>query len=132
MYIKNTSSKIISIGTTVLLPDAIMETDKETTLLPAISAFIQKGFIVVEEDRPRFALPTQYSREAADANQEDNVPAMRELSSGNGEIEGDGENPKNIDDGTGSSENPKDGAVRKRSRRAPGASETNADEKIVE
>ncbi len=38
MYIKNTRSKIISIGTTVLMPDTTMATDIETTRLPAIVA----------------------------------------------------------------------------------------------
>lgn len=50
MTIKNTGSKIISIGTTVLMPDATMKASKAVCETPAVKAFIKKGLLTVTED----------------------------------------------------------------------------------
>ena len=43
MKIRNKGSKIINIGTTILMPDASMDINEATLKLPAIQAFIAKG-----------------------------------------------------------------------------------------
>jgi treponemal membrane protein B len=50
MIIKNTGSKIISIGTTVLMPDGEMKVNKEIASTPAIRAFERMGLVKVEDD----------------------------------------------------------------------------------
>lgn len=50
MTIKNIGSKIISIGSTVLMPDATMKANKAVCDAPAVKALIGKGMIAVVED----------------------------------------------------------------------------------
>lgn len=62
MTIKNIGSKIISIGTTVLMPDASLTTDKKTAETPAIKAMVKAGLLSVEED----VKPTRAPRQSKD------------------------------------------------------------------
>lgn len=126
MYIKNTSSKIISIGTTVLMPDTTMATDIETTRLPAIAALIQKGFVVIEEGKNELNKPAQHQIRATDASSDDKE------SCGNEDIERDKEMSKSTGDETVLSETLKDGVAKKRSKKNSGTSETNPDENLGE
>ncbi len=126
MYIKNTSSKIISIGTTVLMPDTTMVTDIETTRLPAIAALIQKGFVVIEEGKNELNKPAQHQIRAADASSDNKE------SCGSEDIERDKEMPKSTGDETGLSETLKDGVAKKRSKKNSSTSETNPDENLGE
>lgn len=50
MTIKNIGSKIISVGSTVLMPDATMKANKVVCDAPAVKALIEKGMIAVVED----------------------------------------------------------------------------------
>ena len=47
MKIKNTSSKVISVGPTVILPDAEAAIDKTYANTPAVKALIGRGFLTV-------------------------------------------------------------------------------------
>ena len=49
MKIRNKGSKIINIGTTILMPDASMDINEATLKLPAIQAFIAKGLLETDE-----------------------------------------------------------------------------------
>lgn len=49
MIIKNIGAKIISIGSTVLMPDAEMKASKDVAETPAIQAFVRLGFVKVED-----------------------------------------------------------------------------------
>ena len=49
MKIRNKGSKIINIGTTILMPDASMDITEATLKLPAIQAFIAKGLLETDE-----------------------------------------------------------------------------------
>lgn len=53
MKIKNTSSKVISVMTTVLLPDEECETSAEVVALPSVKALIEKNFLKVIADEPK-------------------------------------------------------------------------------
>lgn len=54
MTIKNIGSKIISIGTTVLLPDATMKANKAICETPAVKAFVKKGLLsIVDDAKPK-------------------------------------------------------------------------------
>ena len=46
MIIKNISSKIISIGLVLLKPDTQVDVDAKIAELPAVKAFIKKGWLV--------------------------------------------------------------------------------------
>lgn len=50
MTIKNIGSKIISIGTTVLMPDATMKASKAVCDTPAVKAFVKKGLLSISEE----------------------------------------------------------------------------------
>ena len=54
MKIRNKGSKIINIGTTILMPDASMDINEATLKLPAIQAFIAKGLLETDESEPAF------------------------------------------------------------------------------
>ena len=47
MIIKNTGTKIVHIGTTVLMPEATMTADKEVCESSVIKAFVKKGLLTV-------------------------------------------------------------------------------------
>ncbi len=51
MIIKNIGSKIISIGTTVLMPDATMKANKDVCETPAIKAFVKKGLLEIKDEK---------------------------------------------------------------------------------
>lgn len=53
MKIKNTSSKVISVMTTVLLPDEECETSAEVVALPSVKALIEKNFLKVVADEAK-------------------------------------------------------------------------------
>ena len=54
MKIRNKGSKIINIGTTILMPDASMDINEATLKLPAIQAFIAKGLLETDESEVAF------------------------------------------------------------------------------
>lgn len=54
MKIRNKGSKIINIGTTILMPDASMGINEATLKLPAIQAFIAKGLLETDESEAAF------------------------------------------------------------------------------
>lgn len=54
MKIRNKGSKIINIGTTILMPDASMDINEATLKLPAIQAFIAKGLLETDESEASF------------------------------------------------------------------------------
>ena len=54
MKIRNKGSKIINIGTTILMPDASMDNNEATLKLPAIQAFIAKGLLETDESDAAF------------------------------------------------------------------------------
>ncbi len=54
MKIRNKGSKIINIGTTILMPDASMDVNEATLKLPAIQAFIAKGLLETDESDVAF------------------------------------------------------------------------------
>lgn len=54
MKIRNKGSKIINIGTTILMPDASMDINEATLKLPAIQAFIAKGLLETDESEDAF------------------------------------------------------------------------------
>ncbi|MEI3091054.1 MAG: hypothetical protein V8S83_01920 [Oscillospiraceae bacterium] len=54
MKIRNKGSKIINIGTTILMPDASMDINEATLKLPAIQAFIAKGLLETDESEAAF------------------------------------------------------------------------------
>lgn len=54
MKIRNKGSKIINIGTTILMPDASMDINEATLRLPAIQAFIAKGLLETDESDAAF------------------------------------------------------------------------------
>lgn len=53
MKLVNISSKIISIGDEVVMPDADIICNKEMTELPAIKAFIGKGLLRIDDSDER-------------------------------------------------------------------------------
>lgn len=54
MKIRNKGSKIINIGTTILMPDASMDINEATLKLPAIQAFIARGLLETDESEAAF------------------------------------------------------------------------------
>ena len=50
MIIKNTGTKIVHIGTTMLMPEDTMTADKAVCEAPAIKAFVKKGLLSVSEE----------------------------------------------------------------------------------
>lgn len=54
MKIRNKGSKIINIGTTILMPDASMDINEATLKLPTIQAFIAKGLLETDESEAAF------------------------------------------------------------------------------
>jgi len=50
MTIKNIGSKIISVGTTALLPDDTMPANEALCNTPAIKAFVRKNLLSIIED----------------------------------------------------------------------------------
>lgn len=54
MKIRNKGSKIINIGTTILMPDASMDINEATLKLSAIQAFIAKGLLETDESEAAF------------------------------------------------------------------------------
>jgi len=50
MTIKNAGTKIVNIGTEVLLPDATIDLKKEIVKAPSIKALIKKGVLVVVDE----------------------------------------------------------------------------------
>ena len=50
MIVKNIGSKIISIGSTVLMPDGQMKVTADIASAPAIKAFARMGMVKVEDD----------------------------------------------------------------------------------
>ena len=69
MKIRNKGSKIINIGTTILMPDASMDINEATLKLPAIQAFIAKGLL--ETDESEAAFPKAAEEAAARKLEED-------------------------------------------------------------
>ena len=55
MIIKNISSKIINIGTEILMPDKQLPVAEDVAELPAIKAFAEKGYVVLIEEPAKAA-----------------------------------------------------------------------------
>ena len=67
MTIKNIGSKIISIGTTVLMPDATMKASKAVCETPAVKAFVKKGLLTISEETKTKTAATDKAKTDADA-----------------------------------------------------------------
>ncbi len=65
MTIKNIGSKIISIGSTVLMPDAEMKATKTITATPAIEAMVEMGLLSITEDAKQKTVPNDDSAKKA-------------------------------------------------------------------
>ena len=65
MTIKNIGSKIISIGSTVLMPDAEMKATKAITATPAIDAMVEMGLLSITEDAKQKTAPNDDSAKKA-------------------------------------------------------------------
>lgn len=65
MTIKNTGSKIVSIGTTVLMPDQSMTVSKAVAETPAIKALVKKEFLAVIDDEKPAKKPAAKADDAA-------------------------------------------------------------------
>lgn len=75
MKIRNKGSKIINIGTTILMPDASMDIHEATLKLPAIQAFIAKGLLETDESEAAFQKAVE---EAAARKLEEDAKAKAE------------------------------------------------------
>lgn len=75
MKIRNKGSKIINIGTTILMPDASMDINEATLELPAIQAFIAKGLLETDESDVAFQKAVE---EAAARKLEEDAKAKAE------------------------------------------------------
>lgn len=75
MKIRNKGSKIINIGTTILMPDASMNINEATLKLPAIQAFIAKGLLETDESDAAFQKAVE---EAAARKLEEDAKAKAE------------------------------------------------------
>ena len=75
MKIRNKGSKIINIGTTILMPDASMDINEATLKLPAIQAFIAKGLLETDESEAAFQKAVE---EAATRKLEEHAKAKAE------------------------------------------------------
>lgn len=75
MKIRNKGSKIINIGTTILMPDASMDINEATLKLPAIQAFIAKGLLETDESDAAFQKAVE---EAAARKLEEDAKAKAE------------------------------------------------------
>lgn len=53
MIIKNISSRIINIGTTVLMPDHTMPASEAVCETPAIKAFVKKGWLELVKEKAK-------------------------------------------------------------------------------
>lgn len=51
MTIKNTSQKVINIGTTILMPDKTMEASKALTEAPSIKAMVERGQLAIISEK---------------------------------------------------------------------------------
>ena len=51
MTIKNTSQKVINIGTTILMPDKTMEASKAITEAPSIKAMVERGQLAIIDEK---------------------------------------------------------------------------------
>lgn len=49
MKLVNTSSKVVSIGSIVLMPDESMDIGKEIAELPSVKVFVRKGFLKIDD-----------------------------------------------------------------------------------
>ena len=74
MLLHNIGSKIINVGTTILMPGDSMNITEETSNLPAIKAFCEMGFTLVEKDKVQ---PANASADAAAADDAAPVAAKR-------------------------------------------------------
>lgn len=72
MTLLNVGSKIINVGTTILMPGDKMEISEEISKLPAIQAFVELGFvsIVGEAKTPSAAELATTTTESAPAAEE--------------------------------------------------------------
>lgn len=108
MYtIKNISSKIIHIGTTILMPDATMKTSEAIAKSPAIKALANRKML--EITAPAVEAPkVEQSAQTADTKVDDQQ-------SGEGEGEDDGESET---DQAPAVEAPKDKGARRTAKKA--------------
>ena len=70
MIIKNTGTKIVLIGTTVLMPEATMTADKAVCESSVIKAFVKKGLLTVIAEKA-----TKPSKKSNDGKAADDVKA---------------------------------------------------------
>lgn len=57
MIIKNIGSKIINIGTEILMPDSQITVSKDVAALPAIQAFAAKKYIKIVDNEKKATIP---------------------------------------------------------------------------
>lgn len=68
MTLKNTGTKIISVGSAVLMPDAEMNISKDIAETPAIKAFARLGLVKIENDNKKPTVKTTTADTAAPKN----------------------------------------------------------------
>lgn len=68
MILSNVGTKIINVGSTVLMPGDNMKISAETAKLPAIEAFKEMGFVAIIGEEPKHtAEPAATEENTADA-----------------------------------------------------------------
>lgn len=64
MILHNIGTKIINVGSTILMPGDSMQISKVTAQLPAIEAFCEMGFTSIENDTPVVTCGSEDGEEA--------------------------------------------------------------------
>lgn len=88
MIIKNISSKIINIGTEILMPDKQLPVADDVAGLPAIKAFVEKGYVVLIEE------PAKAAKTAAEKTTERGEDKQPEGEAATGEAAAEVKTPK--------------------------------------
>ena len=88
MIIKNISSKIINIGTEILMPDKQLPWPRMSPSCPAIKAFAEKGYVVLIEE------PAKAAKSAAEKKPEQGEDKQPEGEAATGESAAEVKTPK--------------------------------------
>lgn len=88
MIIKNISSKIINIGTEILMPDKQLPVAEDVAELPAIKAFAEKGYVVLIEE------PAEATKTAAEKKPKQGEDKQPEGEAATGESAAEVKTPK--------------------------------------
>lgn len=92
MTIKNISQKVINIGTTILMPDKVMEATKAVTEAPAIKAMVERGYLAVTGgDGGKGKKPAEEKGHTGDTEDTGSTSNTGEAAGDTGSTEGDTE-----------------------------------------